>query len=68
VAGINPATFYWNAYFKPEKWWVMYMCSSINFVYFFLFWNCSNSVVFFVFSFIGREGTGFDHISTASVV
>ena len=42
---LNPSTFYWNVYTKPEKWEVMYLCVRvINFASFFdfdiWFWNC----------------------------
>jgi len=51
---LNPATFYWSASTKPEKWAVIYLCVKvIDFFSFYdfdiLFWSCSESVVFFVF-------------------
>jgi len=49
--------FYWSACTKPRKWTVMYLClRGIDLTSFydfdFWFWNCFDSVVFFVFHFI----------------
>ena len=48
------ATFYWSVCIKPGRWAVMYLCvSDIGCDSFYDFckgvWNCSDSVVFFVF-------------------
>jgi len=44
------ATFYWSACTKPEKWTVIYLyVTGIDFDIW--FWNCSDSVVLFVFHF-----------------
>ena len=39
------STFYWSACTKSEKWTVIFVC------YGYWFWNCSDSVVLFVFHF-----------------
>ena len=49
--------FYWSVYNKPGEWEVMYLCvRGFNFASFYnfsiRFWNCSDSVVFFVYHFI----------------
>ena len=49
--------FYWSTCAKPVKWTIMYLCvRSIEFMSFYefeiWFWNCSDSVVIFVFNFI----------------
>ena len=50
---------YLQIYFTLRNWAVMYLCiKGINFVSFYdfdiLFWNCSDSVIYFVFHFIDK--------------
>ena len=50
---------YLQIYFTLRNWAVMYLCiNGINFVSFYdfdiLFWNCSDSVIYFVFHFIDK--------------